>query len=348
MTWTPPPAPPPGARAPRPTGGAALRAARLRRRRWWLLGTLPVVLVLLVLGFTLALRAPVASLAKDRYDAGDTEGAASTYGLQRTLNFVEPWKAHYNHGTALARTEDSWSLYDAIRSLDRAYDLAENASPEERCMIQTNLSLTYEIQGDGDMAYADRKAAELALVEEAIAARDAGLPYDEEVLDPYGDGTEPDPAELRQDVQDWYEYAEQEYATAEQIRGWPDCGESEQTPEQQEQDAAAQQRLQDKQQEAQDAQPENQDGGDTSEGEGDGSEGDEQSDASGGDGAQGEDQQSQAEREEQQRQEQLEQQGSEARDEQERLEQEYRDLYGDEPGTGSDPGDSSGGGTKNW
>ena len=158
-------------------------------------------------------------------------------------------------------------------------------------MIQTNRSLTYEIQGDGDMAYADRKAAELALVEEAIAARDAGLPYDEEVLDPYGDGTEPDPAELRQDVQDWYEYAEQEYATAEQIRGWPDCGESEQTPEQQEQDAAAQQRLQDKQQEAQDAQPENQDGGDTSEGEGDGSEGDEQSDASGGDGAQGEDQQ---------------------------------------------------------
>lgn len=348
MTWTPPPAPPPGTRAPRPTGAAALRAARLRRRRWWLLGTLPVVLVLLVLGLTLALRAPVASLAKDRYDAGDTEGAASTYSLQRTLNLVEPWKAHYNHGTALARTEDSWSLYDAIRSLDRAYDLAENASPEERCMIQTNLSLTYEIQGDGDMAYADRKAAELALVEEAIAARDAGRSYDEEVLDPYGDGTEPDPDALRQDAQDWYEYAEQEYATAEQIRGWPDCGESEQTPEQQEQDAAAQQRLQDKQQQAQDAQPENQGGGDTPEGEGEGSDGDEQSDASGGDGAQGEDQQSQAEREEQQRQEQLEQQGSEARDEQERLEQEYRDLYGDEPGTGSDPGDSSGGGTKNW
>ncbi|QJW34840.1 hypothetical protein [Cellulosimicrobium protaetiae] len=347
MSWTPPPTPPTGHRKPRPTGVAALRAARLRRRTWWLVGTLPVVLALVVLGVKLAFLAPIAAMGKDRYDTGDAESAADYYGIQRTLNIVEPWKAHYNHGTALARSEDSWALYDAITSLDRAYDLAEHESPEERCMIQTNLSLTYEIQGDGDMAYADGKAAELALVEEAIAARDAGLPYDEEVLDPYGDGSEePDPEELRQDVADWYEYAEREYATAEQIRGWPDCGESEQTPEQEEQDEAALQRLQDKQQQAQDSQPENQGGGDTQEGEG--SEGDEQSEASGGEGSEGEGQQSQAEREEQQRQQELEQQGSEARDEQERLEQEYRDLYGDQPGTGTDPGDGSGSGTKNW
>lgn len=347
MTWSPPPTPPTGTRKPRPTGVAALRAARLRRRTWWLLGTLPVVLALLVLGIKLALLAPIAATGKDRYDGGEATTAADYYGIQRTFNIVEPWKAHYNHGTALARSEDSWALHDAITSLDRAYDLAEDESPEERCMIQTNLSLAYEIQGDGDMAYADGKAAELALVEEAITARDAGLPYDEEILDPYGDGSEePDPEELRQDVQDWYEYAEQEYATAEQIRGWPDCGESEQTPEQEEQDEAAQQRLQDKQQQAQDSQPENQGGGDTQEG--DGSEGDEQSEASGGEGSEGEDQQSQAELEEQQRQEELEQQGSEARDEQERLEQEYRDLYGDQPGTGTDPGDGSGSGTKNW
>ncbi len=339
MTWAPPPTPPPGSRPSRAGGPAALRAARLRRRTWWLVGTIPVVLVLLVLGFKLALLAPIASTAKDRYDSGDAGAAADYYGIQRTLNVVEPWKAHYNHGTALARSDDKWAVYDAITSLDVAYDLAEGASPEERCMIQTNLSLAYEIMGDDDLAYADEKAARLALVEEAIAARDAGLPYDEGLLDPYGDGSEePDPDELHQDVQDWYAYAEQEYATAEQIRGWPDCGESEQTPEQEEQAAAAQERLQDKQQQAEDGQPEEQQGGE-------GSEGDEQSDASG----ETEDQQSQAEREEQQRQEQLQQQGSEARDEQERLEQEYRDLYGDQPGTGSDPGDDgSGGGTKNW
>ncbi|MFI2703867.1 hypothetical protein [Cellulosimicrobium composti] len=345
MTWAPPPTPPPGSRPSRPTGAAALRAARLRRRTWWLLGAVPVVVALLVLGFKLAFLAPIAAAGADRYAAGDGDGAADTFGIQRTFNLVEPWKAHFNHGTALASTEDTWALYDAITSLDRAYDLAENESPEERCLIQTNLSLTYEIQGDVDMAYADELAAELALVEEAIAARDAGRPYDEGVLDPYGDGSEePDPAELRQDVQDWYQYAEREYATAEQVRGWPDCGESERTPEEEEQDAAATQRLQDKQQQARDAQPEN-DGGDTQEGEG--SDGDEQSEAS-GEGSEGGDQQSQAEREEQQRQERLQEQGSEAREEQERLEQEYRDLYGDQPGSGTDPGDGGGGGTKNW
>lgn len=341
MSWAPPPTSPQGARPPRPSGAAALRAARLRRRTWWLVGTIPVVVLLLVLGFKLAFLAPIASMGKDRYDGGDAATAADYYGIQRTLNIVEPWKAHYNHGTALARSEDEWAVYDAIRSLDTAYDLAENETPEERCMIQTNLSLSYEVMGDHDMAYADEKAADLALVEEAIAARDAGLPYDEGILDPYGDGSEePDPEELRQDVRDWYEYAEQEYATADQIRGWPDCGESEQTPEQEEQNEAAQQRVQDKQQQAKDAQPEEQ--------QGEGSDGDEQSEASDGEGSEDGDQQGQAEREEQQRQEQLQQQGSEARDEQERLEQEYRDLYGDQPGTGTDPGDGSGGGTKNW
>ena len=61
-----------------------------------------------------------------------------------------------------------------------------------------------------------------------------------DVYDPFGDGNEVDPDELRQDVQDWFEYAEQSYATAEQIRGWPDCEESEQTPEQEEQSAGEQ------------------------------------------------------------------------------------------------------------
>lgn len=350
MSWTPPPTPPGPGRRPAVHPAAAMRRARLRRRTWWLIGTLPVVVALLVLGFKLTFLAPIASFAKGDYDDGAHLDAAGTYGSQRTMNLVEPWKAHFNTGTANARAGDSWATYDAITSLQRSYDLAEDETPEERCMIQTNLSLTYEISGDDDMAYGDGKAAELAVVEEAIAARDAGLPYDEDVLDPYGDGTEPDPDVLRQDVQDWYEYAEQSYATAEQIRGWPDCGESEQTPEQQEQAEAAQQRLQEKQQQAQDSQPENQGTGDPQEGEG--SEGDEQSEASGGEGSEGEgsegDQQSEAEREEQQRQERLEEQNSEARGEADREEQEYRDLYGDEPGGGSGGGDGGSGSTKNW
>ncbi|WP_069387475.1 hypothetical protein [Cellulosimicrobium cellulans] len=305
-----------------------------------LLVTAPVVLALVVLGLKLAFLAPIASLARSDYDDGAHLDAAGTYGSQRTLNVVEPWKAHFNTGTANARSEDVWALYEAIDALGTAYELAEGEPPEVRCSIQTNLSITYELSGDDDMERAQEKAADLAAVEEAIAARDAGLPFDEEVLDPLGDGTEVDPEELRQDVQDWFEYAEQSYATAEQIRGWPDCGESEQTPEQQEQSEAAQQRLQEKQEQAQASQPENQGEG-AEGGAGDGGQGDEQSEASGGDGGQ-----SQAEREEQQRQQQLQEQNSEAREQADREEQEYRELYGDEPGGGDESGE--GGTTKNW
>lgn len=348
MSAAPPPPPWGGPPAPR-AEAATLRRARLRRRTTWLLVTAPVVLALVVLGVKLAFLAPVASFARADYDAGAHRDAAGTYGSQRTLNLVEPWKAHFNTGTANARSQDSWALYDAIEGLDRAYRLAEGESAEVRCTIQTNLSLAYELSGDDDLAYAQDKADELAAVEEATAAREAGLPFDEDVLDPYGDGNEVDPEELRQDVQDWYEYAERSYATAEQVRGWPDCGESEQTPEEEEQSAAALQRLQEKQQQAQESQPENQGTqGETGENgengdEGEPGQGDEQSDASGDGG------QSQAEQEEQQRRQQLEQQNSEAREQADREEQEYRELYGDDPGTGGEPEDGEGGDLpKNW
>jgi hypothetical protein len=344
--WGHPPAPHgPGPRPPQPA--AALRRARLRRRTTWLLVTAPVVLALVVLGLKLAFLAPIASFARADYDDGAHLDAAGTYGAQRTLNLVEPWKAHFNTGTANARSQHTWALYEAIDGLDRAYRLAEGEPPEVRCTIQTNLSLAYEISGDDDMGFAQEKADELDAVEEAIVAREAGRPYDEDVLDPYGDGNEVDPDELRQDVQDWYEYAERSYATAEQVRGWPDCGESEQSPEQHEQSAAAQQRLQEKQQQAQESQPENQDGQGEPEGEGGQGEpdqGGEQPDAPGGAG----DGQSQAEQEEQERRQQLEEQSSEAREQADREEQEYRELYGDEPGPGDGSGDAGGGTTKNW
>jgi hypothetical protein len=343
MSRATPPTPPWG-HPPAPHPALSARRARVRRRTVLLLVTAPVVLALVVLGLKLALLAPIASFARADYDDGAHLDAAGTYGSQRTLNLVEPWKAHFNTGTANARSQDTWALYEAIDALGTAYELAEEETPEVRCTIQTNLSLTYEISGDDDAAHADGKAAELDAVEEALAARDAGLPYDEDVLDPYGDGNEVDPEALRQDVQDWYEYAERSYATAEQIRGWPDCGEADQSPEQQEQSEAALQRLQDKQQEARQSQPENEgEGGEG--GTADGGEGTEQPDAPDGGSEQSPAEQEQ--QEEQERRQRLQEQGSEAREQADREEQEYRELYGDEPGTGDDPGDGDGG-TKNW
>ncbi|MBD8080337.1 hypothetical protein [Cellulosimicrobium arenosum] len=338
MSWNGPPS---YGGAPLPTDAAThARKARVRRRTWWLVGTMPLVVVLVVLGVRLTFLAPIASSAKDDYDASDYQGAETSYEGQKTMNIVDPWKAHYNAGTAGAATQDSWALYDATSSLHTAYELAHDESPEVRCMIQTNLSLTYELTGDSDLAYSQDAAAELEAVEDALAAREAGQDYDESVLDPDGDGTEVDPDELRATADDYAQYAQQEFATAEQIRGWPDCAQSEQTPEQEEQDEAAVQRLQDKQQQAEDARPPEEGEGDPQEGEGGESE---------DDGGESEEPQTEAEREEQERQEKLDEQNSDAQDEQEELEQEYNNLYGDEPGSGGESGDDSGGGgTKNW
>ncbi|OLT54569.1 hypothetical protein [Cellulosimicrobium sp. CUA-896] len=340
--WGAPPAPQgAGRQGPGSRSAASLRRARLRRRTAWLLVTAPVVVGLVVLGLKLALLAPIASFARSDYDDGAHLDAAGTYGSQRTLNLVDPWKAHFNTGTANARSEDVWALYDAIDGLDRAYRLAEEEPAEVRCAVQTNLSLAYEISGDHDAANAQEKADELGAVEDAIAARAAGRPYDEAVLDPYGDGNEVDPEELRQDVQDWYEYAERSYATAEQVRGWPDCGESEQTPEEQQQAAAALQRLEEKQQQARESQPEEQEGeGRPEDGQGEPEQGEQQPDAADG--------QSQAERdaqEEQERRQRLQEQSSEAREQADREQQELRELYGDETGGGDDAGEGT---TKNW
>ncbi|MCB7134977.1 hypothetical protein [Cellulosimicrobium marinum] len=365
MSWSPPPVPPPNGRRPATHPAAAMRRARLRRRGWWVLGTLPLVLALVLFGFKLALLAPLASFARHDYDDGAYADAAGTYGAQRTLNLVDPWKAHFNTGTALAAEQNTWSLYDATTSLHRAYELAEGETPEVRCAVQTNLALAYELTGDDELAQADEEAAELRAVEDALAARDAGQPYDEDVLDPYGDGTEPDVDLLRQKTQDWYAYAERSFATAEQVRGWPDCGESDRTQEEQDQAEAAQQRVEDKQQQARDGQDDaagepppgggsaGSEGGDGSE-DGEGSDAGEQGEASdaegdGQDGAEGDgsggEGQRQAEREEQERQERLEEQNSRARDEADRQQQEYRDLYGDEPGGGSGSGGDS---PRNW
>ncbi|WP_265520122.1 hypothetical protein [Oerskovia flava] len=322
---------PPGGPAwgtpPTTTPGARLRTARLRRRRLLLGVTAPLMLVALVLGFKLAFLPVMASFALSSYEEGDFRRAASVYGSQRTLNIVEPWKAHFNTGTA--NLQDG-AYYDAITSLRVAYDHAVDAEPMVRCTIQTNMSLAYEDMGDSDMEYAEQVSAELEAVETALDAREAGLPYDERVLDPYGDGTEPDPDELRDRTQDWFEYAEQAYASAEQIRGWPDC--EDQSEEEQEQNESALDRLEDKSQEARDSQPEN----DEQEEQDEEQKQDEQPDGG----------QSEEERAEAERQEQLEQQNSEARDEEDQLQQMLEELYGG--GEGDEPGGGGGDWTPSW
>ncbi|MBD7951441.1 MULTISPECIES: hypothetical protein [Oerskovia] len=317
------PAPRPGTLSPQ---GAAMRTRRLRRRALLLLLPLPLLVAALVLGAKLVSLPVVASYASGRYDAGDYTDAAASFGLQKTMNLVDPWKAWFNTGTAAHRAGDDTA---AISDLHRAYDLAEDEEPMVRCRIQVNLSISYETSGDYETIMGEDLLAQKAALEHALAARDAGEDYDQYVVDPYGTGEELDPQDLQDEAAQWFSFAERSFATAEQVRGWPGC--EEQTPEEKEQNEASVQRLQDKQQRAKDAQPQ----------EPQVPQGDSQ-----GEEPPPENDQSEQERAEAERQEKLQQQNSEARDDEDQSRQEYQEYFG-----GEDPADGSGdggGSSKNW
>ena len=312
----------PGTRSPQ---RAAMRSRRLRRRALLLLLPVPLLVAALVLGTKLAFLPVIASYASGRYDANDYSEAATNFGLQKTMNVVDPWKAWYNTGTALHRSGDDVA---AISDLHRAYDLAEDEAPAVRCRIQVNLSISYETSGDFDTTMAEDYLAQKV----ALDARDAGQDYNQFLVDPEGDGTDIDPQDLQAEATTWFSYAERSYATAEQVRGWPGC-EDQPEPEK-EQNQESTQRLQDKQQQARDAQPEpDPTAPETPEGEEEGET---------PDGAD----QSEQERAEAERQEKLQQQDSEARDDEEQSRQEYEEYFGgDEPTGGAGDG---GGSSKNW
>ena len=316
----------PGTRSPQ---RAAMRSRRLRRRALLLLLPVPLLIAALVLGAKLAFLPVIAHYASGRYDANDYTEAATNFGLQKTMNVVDPWKAWFNTGTARHRSGDDIT---AISDLHRAYGLAEDEDPMVRCRILVNLSISYETSGDFDQTMAEDYLAQKAALEEALAARDAGQEYNQFLVDPEGDGTDIDPQDLQDEATTWFSYAERSYATAEQVRGWPGC---EDQPEQEkEQNQESVQRLQDKQQQARDAQPEPDPAApETPEDQGEGE------DPPGGAD------QSEQERAEAERQEKLQQQNSEARDDEDQSRQEYQEYFGgDEPAGGTGDGGSS----KNW
>ncbi|MEK8227141.1 hypothetical protein NKG05_15305 [Oerskovia sp. M15] len=309
----------PGAPYPRPTRSgrlrspqaAALRSRRLRRRALMLLLPVPLLIAAIVFGIKLAFLPVLASYASDRYDTGEYTSAAGTFGLQKTMNVVDPWKAWFNAGTASHSSGDD---YSAIDDLHAAYDLAEGEEPMVRCRIQINLSISYETSGDYEKITGDDYLAQKKALEEALASREAGEDYDEYIIDPYGDGNEVTPKQVQDDATTWFSFAERSYATAEQVRGWPGC--EDQSEEEKEQNEASVQRLQDKQQQAKDAQPlppqEPQEGEEESE--------------------QPELDQSEEERAEAERQDKLQQQNSDAKDDEEESRRSTRSTSGRRPG----------------
>ncbi|QTE28118.1 tetratricopeptide repeat protein [Pengzhenrongella sicca] len=217
-------------------------ALRRRRRRRLLLATAPLWGTALVFGLRLITAPATVSAAGAEYDAGEYRLAAPHYARLHGFPPVERWKAYFDSGTAYYLSEQNWSALD---DLERALELAPD---DALCMVQTNLALANEAAGDDVVASADRRVLEAAEVRVALAARDAGEPYDDEVLDPYGDGTERDPDELEDWARSDFDFAADLYSDATDLRALPGC-ESQSSAASSASDAA-QGRLDEKEQEA--------------------------------------------------------------------------------------------------
>ncbi|QGQ18282.1 hypothetical protein GC089_02150 [Cellulomonas sp. JZ18] len=180
---------------------AARRAARAaepphvrRRRRLLRWSWLPAAVVL---GFATHLLVVNVVYAQGRaaWDARRDQDAIDVFDRQRSVVPVEQWKADFNAGTAYLRQDRTARALDA---LDQALVGVPDA---HRCAVQTNRALALE----GEQAHLVRSAQDsLEKAEEILAAqvaRDAGEPYDEELVEPPYDDADPYVEELR-----WAQY----------------------------------------------------------------------------------------------------------------------------------------------
>jgi hypothetical protein len=134
-------------------------AADLRRKRKrLLLWSAPLMLVALLAALKLLSAVAVNMAGTSAYENANHNTAADRFALLGDFfNVVEPWKAHFNEGTAIYAGGD---FFGAKEELVVALDLVPR-SPQgeppgkEECDVRTNLSLSYEGMGDEAMAAGD-------------------------------------------------------------------------------------------------------------------------------------------------------------------------------------------------
>lgn len=223
----------------------AVRSAR-RRRLWMLAATMPLALALGVLGTRFVLLMVATDRAEAAYAQGRYAQAADGYGSQTWLNLVDPWKVHYNKGTAQVQEGTPASITAAIDTLERAYGLTKSAHADVQCLVQTNLALAYEIDGDLQTADAETAEADRTALLGALADRTRGAPFDQALLDTYTDRLGVDPTEEALDdyVTAALDAATASYQAALDARARPGCLQS--TPEDQQGNDEASERVSDK------------------------------------------------------------------------------------------------------
>ncbi|WP_159618303.1 hypothetical protein [Ruania rhizosphaerae] len=121
-----------------------------RRRKLMLLWSAPVVAIALLAALKL-LSATVINLAgTSAYDNANYVTATDRFESLEFFNVVQPWKAHFNQGTAIYASGD---FFNATVQLEVALGLVPQAPQgeprgEDECKVRTNYSLALEGLGD--------------------------------------------------------------------------------------------------------------------------------------------------------------------------------------------------------
>jgi hypothetical protein len=132
---------------------AELRAKRKRLLLW----SAPLMLIAFLAALKLLSAVALNAAGSSAYDNANYNTAAERFESLEFFNVVEPWKAHFNQGTAIYA---SGQFFQSTQQLAVALDLVPK-SPQgeppgkEECDVRTNYSLALEGLGDEAMAASD-------------------------------------------------------------------------------------------------------------------------------------------------------------------------------------------------
>lgn len=130
-----------------------LRAKRKRLLLW----SAPLLLIAFLAALKLLSAVVINMAGSSAYDNANHNTAAERFESLEFFNVVEPWKAHFNQGTAIYA---SGQFFQATQQLDVALDLVPKAPQgeppgREECDVRTNYSLALEGLGDEALAAGD-------------------------------------------------------------------------------------------------------------------------------------------------------------------------------------------------
>lgn len=112
-------------------------------RRIFLLISVPFFIIIILFGAKVLVMTTHATESVNSFNEGDFAASTLAAAKQKENNFLQPWLAYYNSGTAIVG-EEEYEL--GIEDLTKALDLVGDKIAQ--CQVRANLAIAYEKYGD--------------------------------------------------------------------------------------------------------------------------------------------------------------------------------------------------------